>query len=219
LLPSRVTSIDDTNRSDHRYLEAEDKCYFFGEYFAGKGYQGGGTNQLILNLKCKPTIVAANSGRRLHKDRAIHAIASGLRNVIGRESAEQITWIPIPPSKADNDAEYDNRLLRTLNMAFGEYNVDIRPLLRQAASTAADHSGGDRISSEALYAVLQVNHQALASKPVHASVFLFDDVLTTGKHFKCCERRLREVLPAGTQYSGLFVARRLLPNPIEHGVA
>ena len=216
MLPSRVTSIDETNRGDHRYLEAEDKCYFFGEYFAGKGYQGGGTNQLILNLKCKPSIVAANSGRRAHKDRAIHAIASGLRNVIAREFAEQITWIPIPPSKADDDADYDDRLVRTLNMAFGEYNADIRALLCQAASTAADHSGGDRISPEALYAVLQINHRALASKPVQASVFLFDDVLTTGKHFKCCERRLREVLPAGTRYSGLFVARRLLPTPFEH---
>jgi hypothetical protein len=215
LLPDRVTSIDETNRGDHRYLEAGDRCFFFGEYFARKGYQGGRTNQLILNFKCKPTVAAANAARRSHKERAIQTIASGLRKVIARESAEQITWIPIPPSKAGDDADYDDRLLRTLNTAFGGYHVDVRTVLRQGASTAADHdSSGDRITPEALYALMQVDEQALNSKPLHPDVFLFDDVLTTGKHFKCCERRLREVLPAQSRISGLFVARRLLTDPM-----
>jgi len=213
LLPSRVTLIDDTNRSDHRYLEADDRCFFFGEYFAKKGYQAT-TNQLIFNFKCKPSMAALNAPRRAHKERAIQTIASGLRKVIARESAEQITWIPIPPSKADGHADYDDRLLRTLNAAFVGYSVDIRAVLRQVESTGADHSSDYRITPDALYAVMQVDHQVLNSKPVRRDVFLFDDVLTTGKHFKCCKRRLRDVLPADTQISGLFVARRLLPDPL-----
>jgi hypothetical protein len=215
LLPDRVTLIDETNRGDHRYLDATDRCYFFGEYFAGKGYQGGGTNQLIFNFKCKPTAAANNPSRRGHKDRAIHAIAAGLRKVIAQDSAERITWIPVPPSKAVDAPDYDDRLLRTLNLAFTGYNVDIRALLHQTESTGADHSSsGDRISPEALYEVMQVNQHALVSKPMHPYVFLFDDVLTTGKHFKCCERLLREVLSTETQITGLFVARRVVPNPI-----
>ena len=55
MLPERLTGIDDTNRGQHYYLEEGDRCWFIGEYFAGKGYEGGGTNQLIFNLKCKPT--------------------------------------------------------------------------------------------------------------------------------------------------------------------
>jgi hypothetical protein len=54
---------------------------------------------------------------------------------------------------------------------------------------------------------------------------LFDDLLTTGKHYKCCERRLREVV-ADMPVSGLFVARRVLPRrwrcpppPIQAGSA
>jgi len=214
LLPDRLTLIDETNRGDHRYLDAADKCYFFGEYFAGKGYQGGGTNQLIFNFKCKPTAAASNPARHGHKDRAIQTIAAGLRGVFAKDSAERITWIPIPPSKAEDDADYDDRLLRTLNAAFAGYNVDVRAVLQQSKSTGSDHnSSGDRISPEALFAVTEVNRSTLASKAMHSYVFLFDDVLTTGKHFKCCERRLREVLPAHTQITGLFVARRVVPNP------
>jgi len=108
LLPDRLTLIDETNRGDHRYLDAADKCYFFGEYFAGKGYQGGGTNQLIFNFKCKPTAAASNPARHGHKDRAIQTIAAGLRGVFAKDSAERITWIPIPPSKAEDDADYDD---------------------------------------------------------------------------------------------------------------
>lgn len=215
LLPSRVTLVDDTNRSDHRYLEADDRCFFFGEYFARKGYEASSTNQLIFNFKCKPSIATLNAPRRTHKERAIQTIACGLRNVIARETSEQITWIPIPPSKANGHADYDDRLLRTLNAAFIGYSVDIRAVLRQAESTGADHSSDYRITPDALYAVMQVDHQVLNSTPVHRDVFLFDDVLTTGKHFKCCKRRLRDVLPADHRISGLFVARRLLPDPLE----
>ena len=77
LLPDRLTWIDDTNRHQHAYLQPGDRCLFFGEYFAGKGYQGGGTNQLILNFKCKPSAAAANPARGNHKERAIASIAAG----------------------------------------------------------------------------------------------------------------------------------------------
>ena len=51
LLPDRLTWIDATNRDDHMFLREGDRCLFFGEYFSGKGYEGGGTNQLIFNFR------------------------------------------------------------------------------------------------------------------------------------------------------------------------
>jgi hypothetical protein len=129
LLPDRVTLIDETNRGDHRYLDATDKCYFFGEYFASKGYQGGGTNQLIFNYKCKPTIAVSNPARRGHKDRAIQTIAAGLRNVIAKDSAERITRVPIPPSKAESDPDYDDRL----STVFGVLRIGRIALIRPSA--------------------------------------------------------------------------------------
>jgi hypothetical protein len=52
----------------------------------------------------------------------------------------------------------------------------------------------------------------LNALPLKQALVVFDDVLTTGKHFKCCERRLREVVPAYVPILGVFIARRMLPD-------
>ncbi len=210
MLPERLTWIDETTRSQHRFLEEGDRCLHFGEYFAYKGYQGGGTNQLILNFKMNPSIAAANPRRGRYKMQAIAEIANGLRNAIPRENAEQFTWIPVPPSKAVGHPEHDDRLFRALASAFNGYNVDVRSLLRQNASVEGDHAG-TRIATMDLMALLEVDHTALTTQPIRQGIILFDDLLTTGKHFKCCERRIREIALPVVPIYGIFVARRVLP--------
>jgi hypothetical protein len=215
LLPDRLTGIDETNRDQHVHLQPEDRCFFFGEYFAGKGYRRGGTNQLMFNFKCKPSDAATNLGRKMYKERAVAAIAAGLRRAITRENVERLTFVPIPPSKVVGHADYDDRLMRTLVSAFDGYAADIRLLLRQTGSTESDHTAGGRLSPEALAALLQIDRERLAERPLRQGIVLFDDVLTTGKHFKCCERRLRDVVPVPVPIVGVFVARRILSTPID----
>jgi len=212
LLPERLTSIDETNREHHAFLEQGDRCFFFGEYFAYKGYQGGGTNQLIFNFKCKPSVAATNPGRRRYKEQAIEFVAAGLRRAMTQADAESMTWVPVPPSKVAGHADYDDRLMRTLAKAFSGYNVDVRSLLRQSMSTEADHNSGSRLTPDALHALMELDIAQLNALPVGQAIVLFDDVLTTGKHFKCCERRLREVVPANVSVLGVFIARRILPD-------
>lgn len=213
LLPERLTWIDETNRGQHAFLQDVDRCFFFGEYFSGKGYQGGGTNQLIFNYKLKPSIAAINGARRGYKERAVTAIASGLRKSMTQENAERMTWVPIPPSKVMGHPDYDDRLIRTLTAAFDGYNADVRPLLRQTDSTEADHLAGDRLTPELLRDLLEVDTAALNAQPLRKGIVLFDDVLTTGKHFKCCEHLLRDVVPTAVPIIGIFVARRIFPDP------
>ncbi len=181
-----------------------------GEYFAGRGYQGGGTNQLIFNYKCLPSKAAAHAGRKGYKDRAVAEIAAGLRTVISAEDLTKITWVPIPPSKAVGHAEYDDRLVLTLESAFAGQNPDIRRALFQAESTEADHTTGARITPDELFEVMRLNLAQLQVAPLRQTRVLFDDVLTTGKHFRVAERRLRKYVPAATPIVGLFVARRVL---------
>lgn len=133
--------------------------------------------------------------------------------MIGQWKAERLTWVPIPPSKAAGHVDYDERLMRTLAVAFKGYDVDVRILLRQSESTKADHESGDRLTPEALYQVLEFDDAVMDERPLRQGIVLFDDLLTTGKHFKCCERRLREVVSASVPIIGLFVARRILPDP------
>ena len=209
-LPERLTSIDETNREQHIFLERGDRCLFFGEYFRAQGHQGRGTNQLIFNFKCKPSDAAENPARHAYKEEAIHGVAAGLRRAFTRANAERLTWVPMPPSKVPGHPDYDDRLNRTLAIAFRGYDVDVRPLLRQAASTEADHLGGDRLSLDALSALIELNHSLLGALPVRDGIVLFDDVLTTGKHFKSGERRLRTGMPESSSITGVFIARRIL---------
>jgi hypothetical protein len=209
---SRLTAaapLDDCARIDHPYLTATDRCWYLSEYVSGPGYRGGRVNQLISNLKCAPSVVADNPQRRHHKQRAIETVAAAVRGAVSRSWAESATWIPIPPSYAAGHADHDDRLTRVLRIAFAAYDTDVRTLLYCVRSHAADHLTTQRIDVDSLYACTLVNWAALTSRPLREHLVLFDDVLTTGKHYKCCERRLRDVR-CNASISGLFITRRVL---------
>ena len=204
-----AVGLDDLARTDHPYLGASDQCWCLARYVAGPGYRAGRVNQLITNLKCAPSVAAAEPLRRSHKDRAIELAAKAVRRAIKREWAESVTWIPIPPSRVPGHVDFDDRLMRILRHAFNAYQVDIRNVLYQVRTQSADHVSNERLSMHHLYESIQVNCAALAGRPLRSHVVLFDDVLTTGKHYKCCERRLLEAVP-GVSVCGLFLARRVL---------
>ena len=209
-LPSRLTAIDETTRADHYYLAEADRCFCFGEYFADQGWGHSPTNQLIFNYKCKPT---EKSARLRWKEQAIAIVAAGLKAAIARPEVERHTWVPIPSSKLPDHPECDDRIMKTLRRAFAGYNADIRDLFRQSVSTDADHGSTSRMTPDSLLELLIVDHDAWRRAPPR-SIVLFDDVLTTGKHFKACERRLREIDPT-IPIAGVFVARRALPRPTD----
>ncbi len=208
LLPDRLSAIDETTRGQHIYLSDDDRCYYFGEYFAYKGYQGGSTNQLILNFKIKPSELLRNPARRHYKEGAINTIKTALGRTVGSQSLQKYTWTPIPPSKVAGHPDHDDRVLRTLSLAFPDIAMDVRPLLHQVESTEGDHAG-NRIAPADLSAILAVDRDLLRSKPLREGIALFDDVVTTGKHFVCCKQALRR---AGVDVPiiGVFVARRIL---------
>ncbi|HEX4049866.1 MAG TPA: hypothetical protein VHY19_03185 [Steroidobacteraceae bacterium] len=100
--------------------------------------------------------------------------------------------------------------MRLLELAFAGYDTDIRPLIRLTRSLPADHRGCRRVSLAALYRLLSVDTAQLMKRALRAELVLFDDVLTTGKHFKCAQARLQEQL-GPMSISGCFLARRVLP--------
>jgi len=203
-------ALDATSLADHTHLSALDRCCCLAEYLPGY-CRAGHINQLIADLKCKPSIAAVDPRRRRYKLQAITDVAAALRAVVSRQRAESATWVPIPPSRVTGDADYDDRLLRVLAKAFIGYDLDLRLLLYQTRSVDADHTRGQRLSMDALGDIIRLDQIALRIRPPREQIVLFDDVLTSGKHYKCCARRLREFLPH-IRISGLFVARRVLPR-------
>jgi predicted amidophosphoribosyltransferase len=110
---------------------------------------------------------------------------------------------PIPPSKAIEHPEYDDRMLRLLRrVAVGL--LDVRELLYQERSMDAAHASLARPRPEEIAANYRVREDLL--EPAPEAIGLFDDVLTTGAHFKAAQQVLRRHFPA-TPILGIFLAR------------
>jgi hypothetical protein len=214
VMPAALTRLDEASRADHIYLSASDRCAYLAQYCSGSGSGGSGNgacHQLIRHFKCEPSRARSDRRRARYKQEAIATLSAWLRQAVPRRLAESCTWVPIPPSQRAEDPDFDDRLARTLRLAFEGYDVDVRSLLSQTTSTRRDHAGRVRLSEQALLQVLRIDEAKLLLRPVRARVVLFDDVLTSGKHFKCCERRLREVLP-DAPIAGIFLMRRAPPR-------
>jgi predicted amidophosphoribosyltransferase len=206
-VPERLESCQ---HADHSYLEKEDSCWALAEYRPGS-YRLGYVNQLIANLKCRPSVAAAHRARGFYKQRAIELVAATLRRYFDRTWVEAATWVPIPISRALGNPDYDDRLFKVLSSAFAGYDLDLRMLLRHTDSMRSDHETARRLSVRRLLELLEVDSVELRLRPVRTRIVLFDDLLTSGKHFKCCQQRLRQFVPA-VPICGCFIARRVPPT-------
>lgn len=198
------SQIDNLTRSDHSFLEEKDQCYFFGEYTAHEGYGFSETNQLIYNFK--KCVSLKQELQYQYKTKAIGQIAE-LLDVIAPEKA---TIIPVPPSKHSSDPLFDDRLMKALTLFNRKKGgtADVRDLVLQKASTEASHLCTERPSIEELVDLYEVQTHLLGREKEF--IIIFDDMLTTGRHFKAMQRVLTKYFP-DKPIIGLFVARRAIP--------
>ncbi len=219
MLSERLMQLDESNRADHRHLGPEDRCFYFGEFFARSEIAFSVTQRLIADYQCRPSLAAADPERRALKEQALTTIAAGLRAAIGPSGAEAYTWVPVPPALAIDHPDFDDRLSRTLRAAFAGLDGDVRPVLRYAGDADGDGEGDvehrkrRRSGPDALYRRLWVDVDAARARPIRAGLVLFDDVLCTGAHFRAAARRLLELRPEPIPIVGVFLARRILRDP------
>jgi hypothetical protein len=83
------------------------------------------------------------------------------------------------------------------------------PIPPSARPGATDHCGHRRVGYAALYGVMSVDTKQLLRCALRRELVLFDDVLTTGKHFKCAQARLQERVGV-VSISACVLARRVL---------
>ena len=200
---SRLLTIDDWNRGDHSYLSDSDECFYLGDYTAGAGFGHSPVNNWISNLKKSVALRKTRQFEYRHKIRSMREIAAKLRAAMNPISPD-IVFVPVPPSKSRDDQLYDDRMVRILEFIGG---LNIRDMVVQTVSEEPEHSSvGSRLAPREradLYAV----DESLIS-PIPPGVVIFDDVLTTGAHFKAVEMVLRPHFP-DARFGGLFVARRV----------
>jgi predicted amidophosphoribosyltransferase len=174
-----------------------------GEYSARAGYAFSATNDLIQNLK-KPMDRRGRPEWR-YKEWAINRSADLLREAVPEELIRTRTFVPVPPSKAKDDLRYDDRLLRVLARLGGDQPIDVRELVLQQRSTAAAHESNDRPRPRDLVALYDIDETKADPEPQRFVVF--DDLLTTGSHFKAVAQVLGDRFP-DKPIIGLFIARR-----------
>ena len=202
--PQRLTKIDDLARPDHFYLTPADDCYFLGEYTARKGYAFSATNQLVLNFK--KSMDKRGTAQWRYKEQSIGDAAAAFRSALNDEWLNGATLVPIPPSKAKDNPFYDDRVVRMLHTIRVDPPLDVRELIIQRTSTAAVHDQENRPTPDQIQANYSIDN-ALRD-PAPQVIGLFDDVLTTGAHYRAALAVLQQAFP-GVRVIGFFIARRV----------
>lgn len=205
-----VKVLEKENLSDCYYLEEDDVCVYLGDYTPHGGYDCSDVNQLIANLK--KSIDRREMDDYKYKLSAIDQCASMIKyvleNIILKQTTASIIIIPIPPSKSKDHELYDNRMIKIATRASQDQDrVKVIEFVAQRTSTKAMHLSVNRLSPPQL----QSNYDVLSEIPDTDNVevvLIFDDVLTTGSHFKAVKNMLLNQYPnlSGKIY-GLFIAK------------
>ena len=206
----RFSKVDELilRNQEHYYLDEGDECFYIGEYTARRGYAFSETNNLIHNLKKSPERRGTSEWR--WKEHAIRGAGNLLKAVLTHESniewLKRSTLVPIPPSKIQADPLYDDRMLRVLEELGKGLDLDIRELIRQRESTAAAHERDDRPSPSEIAQNYDIDKEL--AEPTPRQIAVFDDLLTTGSHFKAMKMVLEGRFP-DVPVAGIFIARRV----------
>ena len=200
--PQRFIMVDDLTRADHPYLGAGHECYFIGEYTARKGYAYSATNKLILNFK--KTMDRRGLPEWRYKQSAIRQAAQAFRSALNVEALDQITFVPVPPSKAKEDPLHDDRITQMLSLIRPQPPMDIRELVVQTESTEAFHDREKRPTPREIGEIYRIDETLMTPEP--AVIAIVDDVPTTGAHFRAAKNALSRCYPQA-RIIGLFIAR------------
>lgn len=200
---AKLTEFDDRSRQNHHSLRTEDDCYYFIEYTRGKSFEYSDANSFINNLKKSPKTHGTSQWR--HKQKAIRVAARTLLRELPDEWLSDSTFVPVPPSKAKDHPEYDDRLVQML----AKLNVDVRDVVYQSHTMPAAHESENRPSIDDLVENYEIDEHQTEPTPTH--IVIVDDMITAGTHYRAVARVLRERFP-DVPISGVFLARRIFAD-------
>lgn len=207
----KIHEVEPNKYSQHYYLEENDKIWCLGEYEPKNN--DCSVNSFIHNLK-KP-VDRKGTHEWAYKINAISSVANNLSTHIlsNPGTGNNIYWVPIPPSKMITDPLYDDRLIQILhtmisNVRAHYQNHFLANVLTQNSSRVASHISDERPKPEELMALYQLSQIPNFNEDKDI-IILFDDLLTTGCHFKAASSKILEMYPK-TVIKGCFIARRAL---------
>ena len=196
----RFRLIDDSNIADHARLNSDDMCGYLFEYTSGKNYSFSSTNQLISNLKKKPSKKLKSPAEYRHKLQAISECSKWIGQALNGEWLRTATLVPVPPSKVKTDPEYDDRMAQICKGINAPFTVDVRELVLQRESIRTAHGNPDcRPDVRELLDIYEIDEKK--ANPLPREIGIVDDVLTAGTHFKAMQKILQSRFP-NVQFTG-----------------
>jgi len=174
-------------------------------YTIGQGYDHSDTNQLIINLKHSPT---SRPALLRHKQKAIAKFAEELAQLFRHNRATPLALMPMPPSKARSDADFDNRLDQVADRVTKQCaNVVVFPLLERARSVSSHHAGAPR-SARACFDSIRIvkSVRDRLENSTKRVIAVLDDVLTSGAHYEAARQHLQREFP-NDRIIGVFWAK------------
>lgn len=187
-----------------------DTCLYLFEYTSHMRYDFSATNNLISNLKKKPSLSGTSAYK--YKRSAIQQCAMTLATSLNSSWLDVCTLVPVPCSRVFGDPDYDDRMEEICQRI--RPGLDVRKIVTQTRSTIRSHEvqSGQRLTVEDLLQVYQIDESKCHPQPV--TIGIVDDVLTAGTHFRAMHTLLVQRFPTAEIY-GIFVARRVFPEAPE----
>ncbi len=194
---------------EHSYLGTGDVVFYREEYESTAGFVGQGNN-LITNLK--KSVGTLGTDEWQHKENSIIAVACSIANEMNNASRVRgkVYWVPIPPSKIKTDPLFDDRLYRILILAVVASKTRkhfVSDVLYQLSDRESFSSNTDKRDIGELVSNYLMN-DIPNYRPEKDQIIIFDDLLTTGCHFKAVEKVILNRYP-NADIKGFFIARRV----------
>ena len=186
----------------------EDYCYYAREYVARGGWNASEANQLISNFKKTPD--RRGTGEWHYKEQAIEQFAQELAQLLPADY--NVTHIP--SSKRTDHPDYDSRLEDTLTrLSALRSDITFHKPLYMTESMEPYHLsvGTTTRNPDDIYDKLGWN--GLPNETNH--IALIDDLLTSGAHFKACQRLVLEHHPA-LRVFGVFWAKSIWLGDVQN---
>ncbi len=114
----------------------------------------------------------------------------------------------MPPSKARDHPDYDDRIAQICRAIQVSFPLDVRELVIQRGSMEAAHVSNSRSSVEELLQLYAIDDALAVSAPQRIGIV--DDVPMAGTHYRAMTAVLRQRFP-GVSIVGFHIARRVFP--------
>jgi len=207
-----INKIDELTEDDHYHINKGDGCFYFLEYPSGKKdeYYGNKNYSYIHNFK--KSVDRKGKPEWKYKGEAIDETIDLFDQYFKRRSnISMFTLVPIPPSKIKSNRLYDDRMSQVLRgLALRNEKADFRELILTKDNMSPSHEANFRPTIQEIKDNYKVDDNLI--KGCRKNIILFDDVLTSGAHF-CAARAILKEKIEGCNVKGIFIARRVLPNP------